>query len=48
MSESYTSNPIDKEVLDVIANKIKYYQQIFVRQGFIEPDQENWIDFKKH
>ena len=48
MPSFFTSNEEDREVLDVIANKVKFYQQHFVRQGFIEPDQENWIDFKEH
>jgi hypothetical protein len=48
MPAFFTSNEEDREVLDVIANKVKFYQQHFVRQGFIEPDQENWIDFKEH
>lgn len=48
MPVHYTSNHCDFDTLNIIANKIKFYQQHFVRQNFIEPDQENWIDFKLH
>jgi hypothetical protein len=32
-------------MLNQIANQVKHHQQSFIDQGFIEADQENWIDF---
>ena len=48
MPSHYCQNSRDLETLDKVANKVKFYQQHFVRQGFVQPDQENWIDFKEH
>lgn len=46
--KSFTNNLKDQKSLDKTISKINQIQQEFRKGGFIEKDQENWINFEAY